>query len=135
VKLIGINVSQEEAPSFAKGVMPAESELAALAHAGVSLLAGAVARDDYSELYNSISKRWQEQTTQEELRNAFKVFVDGKIPLTAIEGKKPQFTASPGFDNQGALVMEGKYDTQEFQVLFHLEFWNEDAQWKLQPST
>jgi hypothetical protein len=131
-KPVGINVSQEEAPSFAKGVMPAEGELTALAHNGVSLLARAVAKDDFSELYNSISKRWQAQTSREELRNAFIVFIEKKVPLTAVEGKKPQFTANPRFDDHGALIMEGKYDTEAFQVLFSLEFWNEDSQWKLQ---
>ncbi len=131
-KLVGINVSQEEVPSFAQGVMPAENELTALAHNGISLLARAVARDDFTELYNSISKRWQAQTTREEMRNAFSVFVNSKIPLTVIEGKKPEFTESPRFDDHGALLMDGKYATEPFRVLFHLEFWNEDSQWKLQ---
>lgn len=131
-KLIGINVSQEEAPSYAQGVMPAENELTALAHGGVSLLARAIAKDDFSGLYGSISKRWQAQTSREELRNAFKVFIDRQIPLTVIEGKSPEFTERPRFDDHGALVMDGKYATEPFRVLFHLEFWNEDAQWKLQ---
>jgi hypothetical protein len=131
-ELVGINVSQEEAPSFAKGVMPTENELTALAHGGITLLARAIAKDDFSELYNSISKRWQAQATREELRNAFSVFIEKKIPLTAVEGKKPQFTASPRFDDHGALLMEGKYDTEAFDVLFELGFWNEDSRWKLQ---
>ena len=131
-KLIGINVAQEEAPAMAKGVMPTESELTTLVHGGVCLLAKAIAKDDFSELYKSISKRWQAQTSREELRKAFGAFVEQKIPLIAVEGKKPQFTASPKFNDQGALVAEGKYDTEAFQAKFHLEFWNEDAQWKLQ---
>ena len=131
-KLIGINVSQEQAPSSAKGVMPTQDELTALAHGAVSLLAKAIAQDDFSELYNSISKRWQAQTSREEMRNAFSVFIEKKIPLTVIEGKKPEFTESPKFDDHGALVMEGKYATEPFRVLFNLEFWNEDSQWKLQ---
>jgi uncharacterized protein YxeA/2C-methyl-D-erythritol 2,4-cyclodiphosphate synthase len=131
-KLVGINVSQEEAASPAKGVMPSQDELTALAHGAVSLLAQAVAKDDFSELYNSISKRWQAQTSREEIRNAFSVFIEKKIPLTVIEGKKPEFTGSPRIDDHGALVMEGKYNTEPFRVLFNLEFWNEDSQWKLQ---
>ena len=131
-KLVGINVGQEEAPSFAKDVMPAESEITRLAHGGICLLARAIARDDFSELYDSISKRWQAQMSREELRNSFSTFIEKKIPLIAVEGKKPQFTASPRFDDHGVLVTEGRYDADAFQAIFHLEFWNEDAQWKLQ---
>jgi hypothetical protein len=131
-KLVGINVAREGAPSIGKGVMPTESEITALAHRSVSLLARAVAKDDFAELFNSISKRWQAQASREKLRSSFSVFIDRKIPLTVIEDKNPEFTENPKFDDHGALVMEGKYNTEPYRVLFHLEFCSEDGQWKLQ---
>ncbi len=132
-KLIGVNVSMEEAPPTAtKGVIPAETELVELAHRSVSLLATALAKDDFTEFYNSISKRWQAQIKREDLRNAFSAFIDKKIPLTVVEGKKPEFTVSPKFNSEGVLVLEGRYLTEPFRVLFRLEFLNEEALWKLQ---
>lgn len=131
-KLIGINVSTDETPSSNKSVMPTESELIAMAHNAVSQLANAVAKDDFSELYGSISKRWQAQISREEMRNAFRVFMDKKIPLTVVEGKKPEFTSNPRLDDRGAIVMEGQYALKPFRVLFELEFANEESRWKLQ---
>ncbi len=132
-KLIGVNVSMEEAPPAAtKGVMPAETELVELAHRSVSLLATALAKDDFAEFYNSISKRWQTQIKREDLKNAFSAFIEKKIPLTVVEGKKPEFTESPKFDSEGVLILEGRYLTEPFRVLFRLEFLNEEARWRLQ---
>jgi len=131
-KLVGVNVSLEEAPPAARGVMPPETDLVAMTHGAVSLLARAVANNDFTEFHRSISKRWQAQTTPDELRQAFQVFVERKIPLNVIDGKKPEFTQSPSFDKDGVLIMEGQYLTEPFRVLFRLEFRNEDARWKLQ---
>jgi Ca2+-binding EF-hand superfamily protein len=132
-KLFGVNVSTEEAPPVAaRGVMPPESELTEMAHRSVSLLANALMKDDFSEFYKSISKRWQAQTSRDDLRKAFSVFIEKKIPLTVVEGKKPEFTETPKFDNDGVLILEGRYLTEPFRVLFRLEFLNEEAQWRLQ---
>jgi hypothetical protein len=135
-KLIGINVSVEDAPTApsppaGKKEMPPDDQLAALTNQSVMLLAQSVSKDDFSELYNSIAKVWQKQMTREELRNEFKDFIDKKIPLTIIKGTAPVFSEKPYFDSSGMLILNGQYPSKPFRVEFRLAFLNEESTWRL----
>jgi hypothetical protein len=135
-KLIGVYVSPgegatPEASASVVSEMPADSELAALTNSSVMLLATALGRDDFSDFYAAIAKLWQGQTTREQLRDQFKVFVEKKISLTLIEGTNPVFTEKPVVDANRVLILTGYYPTKPYRVEFRLKFIKEEPQWKL----
>jgi hypothetical protein len=111
--------------------IPAEDELATMANSSVLQLARAVNANDFSDFHQSIARLWREQTTAEALRDAFRTLIDQKIDLTAIEGRAPEFTEKPMIDDQGRLVLKGRYPLPPTAATFTLKFIFEKSQWKL----
>jgi len=135
-KLVGIHISTEEAPGGTapeapKGEIPPEGQVLAMTNRSMALLAQAVSRDDFSDFYASIAPLWQEQITKEGLRERLAVFIDKKIPLTVIEGVSPVFSEKPYLDNDGLLVLKGRYPSQPYEVEFELDYHFQDSQWRL----
>jgi len=111
--------------------VPAKRELIAMTTGSVMALANAVNRDDFSGFYNSVSKLWQSQTNTDELREAFKQFIERKIDLTGIQGVNPVYSEKPYLDNNGWLILAGYYPTEPMQVHFSLKYIFEYPEWKL----
>ncbi|MBN1671282.1 MAG: hypothetical protein JXR37_09630 [Kiritimatiellae bacterium] len=111
--------------------MPDEAALNKLAESAVLLLAESVNKDDFSLLFNGVSKLWQSQTNAGELRDAFKTFVDNRIDLSIAEGQTPVFSSPPALNADGFLVLEGYFTTKPNQVRFKLKFGYEHPAWKL----
>ena len=135
-KLVGINISSDETPGgtetkATKGEIPPEDQLIDLTNRSMALLARAVDRDDFSDFHASIAKLWQQQITKEALRDRLAVFIEKKISLTVIEGVSPVFSEKPFIDNDGLLVLKGRYPTRPYEVEFELDFYFEESQWKL----
>lgn len=135
-KLVGIHISTEETPVGAtpkseKHEVPSEDQQILLTNRSMALLAQAVGRDDFTEFYGSIAKLWQQQITQEKLRERLTVFIEKKISLTIIEGVSPVFSEPARIDNDGLLVLKGRYPTKPYEVEFELDYYYEDAEWKL----
>jgi hypothetical protein len=135
-KLVGINISSDETPGgtetkATKGEIPAEDQLIDLTNRSMAILARAVDRDDFSDFHASIAKLWQQQITKEALRDRLAVFIEKKIPLTVIEGVSPVFSEKPYFDSDGLLVLKGRYPSQPYEVVFELDYFNEESAWKL----
>lgn len=135
-KLVGIFISMEEASGGStseanKKEIPSEDQLVALTNRSMILLAQAVSRDDFSDLYGSIATSWQQQITKDKLREPLTSFIEKKIRLTIIEGVSPVFSEKPYFDKDGLLVLKGQYPTKPYRVEFELDFIHEESQWKL----
>jgi len=135
-KLVGINISSDETPvgtvpEAGKLEIPPEDQLVDLTNRSMALLARAVDRDDFSDLYASIAKLWQQQITKEALRDRLAVFIEKKISLTVIEGVSPVFSEKPYFDSDGLLVLKGRYPSKPYEVVFELDYFNEESAWKL----
>ena len=91
----------------------------------------AVKAEDFTVFYRRISKFWQNQITKEQLLNEFKSFIDKKIDLTVLDGKKPEIYKKPILDKNGWLKLQGKYEAFPLLVEFNLEYVHEDSVWKL----
>lgn len=135
-KLVGINISSDETPGgtetkATKGEIPPEDQLIDLTNRSMALLARAVERDDFSDFHASIAKLWQQQITKEALRDRLAVFIEQKISLTVIEGVFPVFSEKPYFDSDGLLVLKGRYPSKPYEVVFELDYFNEESAWKL----
>ena len=135
-KLVGVNISSDETPAgtetkATKGEIPPEDQVLLLTNRSMTLLAEAVSHDDFSEFYGSLAALWQQQISKASLRERLADFIDKKISLTVIEGVSPVFSEKPYIDNDGLLVLKGRYPTRPYEVEFELDFYNEESQWKL----
>jgi hypothetical protein len=135
-KLVGIFVNSEDpaggaTPKAEKHEIPPEDQQVLLANRSMTLLAEAVSRDDFDDFYGSIAKFWQQQITKDKLRERLSVFIEKKISLTVIEGVSPIFSEKASIDNEGLLVLKGRYPTKPYEVEFELDYYYEDSEWKL----
>jgi hypothetical protein len=78
--------------------------------------------------------------TKFRLQREFKPFVDNKVDLTSIKGKKMTLMEPAAMDTEGVLALKGRYDAFVFaganppipkKMNFKLEFVLEGAKWKL----
>lgn len=111
--------------------IPPDAELQRLASESVGLLAEAINRNDFGGFRAHVSRLWQSQVTEEQLREAFKEFMEKRIDLTPLKNETPVFSQKPALDENGALNLQGYYATSPDQVRFELSFIYEHPQWKL----
>lgn len=111
--------------------IPPDAELQRLTSESIGLLAEAVNRNDFSGFRAYISRLWQSQVTEEQLREAFKEFTEKRIDLTPLKNETPVFSQKPALDENGVLNLRGYYATSPDQVRFELSFIYEHPQWKL----
>ena len=70
-------------------------------------------------------------SSAEQLREAFKVFIEQKEDLTGVGGVEPKLGKAPALGGDGVLTVEGEYPSRPVRVLFLLEYVAEDGEWKL----
>jgi len=90
--------------------IPEQSVLTEIIEETMLEFAIAVKAEDFTVFYRRISKFWQNQITKEQLLNEFKSFIDKKIDLTVLEGKKPDIYKKPILDKNGWLTLQEKYE-------------------------
>lgn len=111
--------------------IPEQAVLAEIIEETMLDFAIAVKAKDFTVFYRRISKFWQNQSTKEQLLNEFTSFIDKKIDLTVLEGKKPDIYKKPILDKNSWLILQGKYEAFPLLVEFILEYVHEDTVWKL----
>ncbi|MBK7705285.1 MAG: hypothetical protein IPJ30_05760 [Acidobacteria bacterium] len=116
--------------------MPAEPELQELAKATMKDFDGAVQSGDFTGFYKKLAKKFQDQSSPDKLKDAFKVFVDNKddFDLKSVFTMKATFEPSPTFEPIGdekALSLTGSYATSPKKLKFELKYFKEEGAWKL----
>jgi Ca2+-binding EF-hand superfamily protein len=130
-KLVGIDVRFNPAPAKTQKV-PSEAELKKLTDNTLLSFNSAVQSKDFDAFYKSTAKLWQEQTTPDKLKVAFKTFIDQEFDIAAVVKKvTPTFEPAPTIDSDGLLVVEGSYPIKPDKLTFALKYINEDGAWKL----
>ena len=117
--------------TFSAKTIPDQPALIEIVEETMLDFALAVKAEDFTVFYRRISKLWQDQTTKEQLLNLFKSFSDKKIDLILLEGKTPDFYKKPLIDDNGWLVLQGKYEAFPYYVDFILSYTYEDTAWRL----
>ncbi len=110
--------------------VPDNAQLHTLVNKTLLDFALAVKAKDFTGFYRNISRFWQEQTTKEDLLEAFAPFVEQDIDLTALQKYDPVFTQQPYIDNNDWLILQGYYPTRPSITFFTLKYVYEEA-WKL----
>jgi post-segregation antitoxin (ccd killing protein) len=96
--------------------MPSEPELQDLVKATMLDFNAAVQSGDFTSFHKKAAKKWQEQNTADEMKDAFKEIVDNKenFNLKGVSEMKPTFEPAPTFEplaGEKALSLSGWYAT------------------------
>ena len=111
--------------------IPSEVELKAMTLESLLDFNKSVQAEDFTVLYDSISKVWQDQTSPEKLKGLFKTFVDKEIDISPIKKVEPVFNKPAEIDSDDVLVVSGYYPTTPKRVVFRLKYLFEKSDWKL----
>jgi len=110
--------------------VPGEAALRRITDEAVRLLTVAVNEDDFGVLYAGVSVLWQEQTTEQALRERFKDYVEREIDLSFARREAPIFEPKPSLDGNGILRVQGYYPTPP-PLGFDMAFVFERGEWRL----
>ena len=111
--------------------IPSEVELKAMTLESLLDFNKSVQAGDFTVLYDSLSKIWQDQTTPAKLKALFQSFVDKEIDISPIKKVEPVFNKPAEIDSDEVLIVRGYYPTKPKRVIFQLKYYSENSNWKL----
>ena len=92
----------------------------------ISLKAG-----DMQHFHSAISKLWRDQSTPEQLLEAFQGFFDAGLDLTVLSDVTPVINGIPEQDDKGVITVSGFFPTRPSKLSFEQRFIWEGLNWKL----
>lgn len=120
-----------------KAEIPSEEKLQTLVKTTFLDFGDAIQSGDFSDFHKKAASVWRDESSPEEMLDAFKVFVDNKndynfkravTPLDATLSPAPTLEKVKGLD---ALVVKGYYPTKPLRANFELKYVMDDGTWKL----
>lgn len=117
--------------SSANQEMPSPKLIRSLVVDSLLLFNNAIQEQSFADFYSKVSRAWQAQLTEGQLKRAFQPFVDSKVDIHDIRNLEPIFTQDPQVNSDGILVLLGYYDTKPHRTVFNLRFIYELPYWKL----
>lgn len=111
--------------------VPSEVELKSMTLESLLDFNKSVVGDDFTVLYESLSKVWQDQTSPAKLKALFQSFIDKEIDISPIKKVEPVFNKAAEIDSDDVLIVSGYYPTKPKRVLFRLKYLTEKSDWKL----
>ncbi len=130
--------NSDDTTSDSNSEVPSSSTCQAMVHELTSDFARAVDTNDWSDIYEKASTDFQNTYTEDQMKNAFKVFVDKKRVVKPVLDKtdsmSPDFSPSPYIRTEkglSILVLNGKFATKPVPLNFEYEFVNRSGEWKM----
>lgn len=129
--------TKSDSKSDAKPEIPSKDKLQTLVKTSFMDFSDAVQAEDFTDFNKKVAKVWQEQTSPDEMKDAFKVFVDNKADYNfkrAIASLDATFSPEPTIGkvlDLDALILKGYYPTSPARANFELKYVMEDGNWKL----
>ena len=111
--------------------IPSEVELRAMTLESLLDFNKSVQAADFTILYDSLSKIWQDQTTPAKLKSLFQSFIDKEVDISPIKKVEPVFNKPAEIDSDEVLIVRGYYPTKPKRVIFQLKYYSENSDWKL----
>lgn len=130
---LAISDSNGDQPSDnASAEIPAKDEMDELVAQTMTDFDAAVQAGDFTDFHSNISEMWQKQITADKLQESFAQFIKQKIVLTPKTNSNPIYSPKPALDENGMLVVNGKYTTTVGKTpQFKLTYLKEDSGWRL----
>lgn len=117
--------------------IPSKDKLQTLVKTSFMDFSDAVQAEDFTDFNKKVAKVWQEQTSPDEMKDAFKVFVENKKDYNfkrAIASLDATFSPEPTIGkvlDLDALILKGYYPTSPAQANFEMKYVMDDGTWKL----
>jgi hypothetical protein len=86
---------------------------------------------NYEVMHARSAKQLQAKFTPAQLKEAFKFFRDEQIDIMPVLAMKPVYSKAPAIDNEGALVLDGHFETRPSRVRFNLRLLPAEGDWKM----
>jgi hypothetical protein len=118
------------APAVAENTVPAPPLQEMLIKAYLLTFNDANLTGNYAVLHDKLAKPFRDKFSPDQLKQAFKSFIDQKIDVSGIILKPPVATAETKIDARGALQMRGYFDTSPSRVLYEIDFLPSEGLWK-----
>lgn len=122
----GIQSSETTSPN-----VPGKEELVSLTKKSMHDFAVSVKNKSMEHFRNSISKAWQDQFTTEKLNEAYGSLFNAGADFTVLDSLQPSFEGDALINENGLLVIKGRYPTKPSQVTFEHKYIYEGVAWKL----
>ena len=130
-KVAKIRVETFEMPNFNLPQVPYELELRDLVKETLLQFNKAVQSGNFGLFYDTISPVWKKEITSEKLAESFKEFIENKVDISVINDLTPKFEPRPTTEENGILVVAGKYISEGGNVNFQLKYVLDVNTWKL----
>lgn len=121
-----------------KPAMPTDAEVQALIKQTTSDFADAVQKEDFSNFLKTTSKDFQSQYSDQQLKDAFAVFIDKKDEVVPLLKKaastNANFSPQPSMREENSISVldtSGSFPTDPAPVDFDISYERENGQWKL----
>ena len=123
--------------SDAKPEVPSNDKVQALVKSTFLDFSDSVQSGDFTAFHNKVAKVWRDDSSADQMAEAFKSFVDDKknynfknavTPMDAVFAPAPAIAKVAGLD---ALVVKGYYPTKPSPANFDLKYVMDDGSWKL----
>ncbi len=122
---------------ISKPDIPSNDRLQTLIKTTFMDFSDAVQLGDFTDFNRTVAKVWQEDSSADEMKTAFKSFVDNKENYNFKKAVSPldaTFSPAPSIEKVSdldALVLKGYYPTKPQRANFELKYTKEDGNWKL----
>lgn len=112
--------------------LPPEKELKALVTETLIAFNKGVLKKDFAQFHQErLSPDLRKEFPIEKFTETFKVFIDKNYDISSVAETEPVFEVPPSINDDGVLVLKGRYDTKPNKVTFTLKYVNESSAWKL----
>jgi hypothetical protein len=112
------------------GPLPGPAELNRLVTSTLLALNEAITKKDFQPFYQSISKRWQQNTSPEKLQTNFEPFIENKLDMKSIADVDPVFSDKPILNMENQFSVSGRYEAKDLKLEFTISFQFENSAWK-----
>ena len=117
-------------PAYAENTVPTAQVQEKLIKTSLLTFNDANLTGNYAVMHAKLAKPFRDKFSPDQLKKAFKSFIDQKIDLAPIVLKPPVATTETKIDGRGALQLRGYFDTAPSRVLYEIDFVPSESEWK-----
>jgi hypothetical protein len=117
-------------PALAQNI-PSEARQETIIKSSLLTFNDANLSGDYTVMNALGSKPFRETVSPQQLKEAFKVFSEKQLDISAVVSAKPVVTRPTVVNSDGVMITEGYFDTPNMRVSYTLKHLLSDGKWKL----
>lgn len=117
--------------SASQQTVPGADQQIALVRDSISRIAQALAARQFDPLHAEMSEVWKSQFDVTKLEQMFAGFVEQELDLRPLNALRPVQETQDALDANGALVLNGVYQTTPNPMTYTFKYISENGEWKM----